>query len=153
MKEGKKLVYSGEKLRRFLHREGLTYKDAAQELGLDKNTIGKAVRGGNMNINVLLSIANNWNIPITDFFTFVNQEECEGNYFISPDKYRANENRDVSTVEEDSKIYKNIKNLSTKEAALRESKQKEIYLLQHLIHNYQERIVLLQKELEENKTE
>ena len=51
MKDGKKLVYSGDSLRRFLHRKGLTYKDAAKELGLDKNTIGKAVRGGNMNIN------------------------------------------------------------------------------------------------------
>ena len=47
MKDGKKLVYSGDSLRRFLHRKGLTYKDAAKELGLDKNTIGKAVRGGN----------------------------------------------------------------------------------------------------------
>ena len=75
MKDGKKLVYSGDSLRRFLHRKGLTYKDAAKELGLDKNTIGKAVRGGNMNINVLLSIANHWNFPITDFFIFVNQEE------------------------------------------------------------------------------
>lgn len=45
MKDGKKLVYSGDSLRRFLHRKGLTYKDAAKELGLDKNTIGKAVRG------------------------------------------------------------------------------------------------------------
>lgn len=84
MKDGKKLVYSGDSLRRFLHRKGLTYKDAAKELGLDKNTIGKAVRGGNMNINVLLSIANHWNFPITDFFIFVNQEECEETYFISP---------------------------------------------------------------------
>jgi len=48
MKDGKKLVYSGDSLRRFLHRKGLTYKDAAKELGLDKNTIGKAVRGGNI---------------------------------------------------------------------------------------------------------
>lgn len=72
MKDGKKLVYSGDSLRRFLHRKGLTYKDAAKELGLDKNTIGKAVRGGNMNINVLLSIANHWNFPITDFFIFLN---------------------------------------------------------------------------------
>ena len=82
MKDGKKLVYSGDSLRRFLHRKGLTYKDAAKELGLDKNTIGKAVRGGNMNINVLLSIANHWNFPITDFFIFVNQEECEETYLL-----------------------------------------------------------------------
>ena len=34
MKDGKKLVYSGDSLRRFLHRKGLTYKDAAKELGV-----------------------------------------------------------------------------------------------------------------------
>ena len=130
MKDGKKLVYSGDSLRRFLHRKGLTYKDAAKELGLDKNTIGKAVRGGNMNINVLLSIANHWNFPITDFFIFVNQEECE-----------------------DSKIYKNIKNLSTEELALKASKQQEISLLQNLIRNYQDRIDLLQQELGQYKSE
>ena len=96
MKDGKKLVYSGDSLRRFLHRKGLTYKDAAKELGLDKNTIGKAVRGGNMNINVLLSIANHWNFPITDFFIFVNQEECEETYFISPNKYNNNSANDIT---------------------------------------------------------
>ena len=81
MKEDKKLVYSGDLLRKFLHRKGLTYKDAAKELGLDKNTIGKAVRGGNLNINVLLNIANHWNLPITDFFTFVSNDECKETYF------------------------------------------------------------------------
>ena len=118
MKDGKKLVYSGDSLRRFLHRKGLTYKDAAKELGLDKNTIGKAVRGGNMNINVLLSIANHWNFPITDFFIFINQEECEETYFISPNKYNNNSANDNLLVSEDSKIYKNIKNLSTEELSL-----------------------------------
>lgn len=136
MKDGKKLVYSGDSLRRFLHRKGLTYKDAAKELGLDKNTIGKAVRGGNMNINVLLSIANHWNFPITDFFIYNNNS--------------ANDNLLVS---EDSKIYKNIKNLSTEELALKASKQQEISLLQNLIRNYQDRIDLLQQELGQYKSE
>ena len=151
MKDGKKLVYSGDSLRRFLHRKGLTYKDAAKELGLDKNTIGKAVRGGNMNINVLLSIANHWNFPITDFFIFVNQEECEETYFISPNKYNNNSANDNLLVSEDSKIYKNIKNLSTEELALKASKQQEISLLQNLIRNYQDRIDLLQQELGQYK--
>ena len=111
MKDGKKLVYSGDSLRRFLHRKGLTYKDAAKELGLDKNTIGKAVRGGNMNINVLLSIANHWNFPITDFFIFVNQEECEETYYNSQKKNINNSEKDNLFVSEDSKIYKNIKKL------------------------------------------
>lgn len=153
MKDGKKLVYSGDSLRRFLHRKGLTYKDAAKELGLDKNTIGKAVRGGNMNINVLLSIANHWNFPITDFFIFVNQEECEETYFISPNKYTNNSANDNLLVSEDSKIYKNIKNLLTEELALKASKQQEISLLQNLIRNYQDRIDLLQQELGQYKSE
>ncbi|MEF2785480.1 hypothetical protein, partial [Barnesiella intestinihominis] len=125
----------------------------AKELGLDKNTIGKAVRGGNMNINVLLSIANHWNFPITDFFIFVNQEECEETYFISPNKYNNNSANDNLLVSEDSKIYKNIKNLSTEELALKASKQQEISLLQNLIRNYQDRIDLLQQELGQYKSE
>ena len=158
MKDGKKLVYSGDSLRRFLHRKGLTYKDAAKELGLDKNTIGKAVRGGNMNINVLLSIANHWNFPITDFFIFVNQEECEETYFISPNKYNNDSANDNLLVSEDSKIYKNIKNLSTEELALKASKQQEISLLQNLIRNYQVRTDTVQdseteKQLKEDITE
>ena len=143
MKDGKKLVYSGDSLRRFLHRKGLTYKDAAKELGLDKNTIGKAVRGGNMNINVLLSIANHWNFPITDFFIFVNQEECEETYFISPNKYNNDSANDNLLVSED----------STEELALKASKQQEISLLQNLIRNYQDRIDLLQQELGQYKSE
>ena len=46
-----------------------------------KFRVGAAVLA--VNINVLLSIANRWNFPITDFFIFVNQEECEETYFIS----------------------------------------------------------------------
>ena len=148
MKDGKKLVYSGDLLRRFFRRKGITYKDAAKELGLDKNTIGKAVRGGNMNINVLLNIANHWNLPISDFFIVVDQNGCDENYFISSDKYHSDSNNDGLVVSEDSKIYKNTKNLSTEELALKESKEREIALLQDLIANYTDRIELLQKELE-----
>ncbi len=148
MKDGKKIVYSGDLLRRFFHRKGITYKDAAKELGLDKNTIGKAVRGGNMNINVLLNIANHWNIPISDFFIVVNQDECEGNYFLSSHKYHTDTDNDEAVVAEDCKIYKNTKKLSTEELALKVSKEKEIELLQNLISNYKERIELLQRELE-----
>ena len=36
MKDGKKLVYSGDSLRRFLHRKGLTYKDAAKNLSTEE---------------------------------------------------------------------------------------------------------------------
>lgn len=148
MNEGKKLVYSGDLLRKFLHQKKLTYKEAAKELGLDKNTIGKAVRGGNMNINVLLNIANHWKIPITNFFTWVNNEECGESYFISPGKYQAWQDDEDSTVTEASKIYKNIKNLSIDKPELIASKRQEIELLQELIQNYQKRIELLQQELQ-----
>lgn len=151
MREGQKLVYSGDLLRRFLHQKGLTYKEAAKELGLDKNTIGKAVRGGNMNINVLLNIANHWKLPISDFFTWVNSDECEGSYFISPSKYQALVEEEFSTVSEAPKIYKNVKNSSTEKSDLVVSKQHEIELLQELIQNYQKRIELLQQEIRQHQ--
>lgn len=150
MKEDKKLVYSGDLLRKFLHRKGLTYKDAAKELGLDKNTIGKAVRGGNLNINVLLNIANHWNLPITDFFTFVSNDECKETYFISTNSYSTEiENSDLA-VGEPVKIYKNTENIANKDKLIA-SKRQEIELLQNLIANYRKRIELLQQELEQSQ--
>lgn len=151
MKEGKKLVYSGDLLRKFLHRKGLTYKDAAKELGLDKNTIGKAVRGGNMNINVLLNIANHWNLPITDFFTLVSSDECREAYFISPNPYTIGEEEHDLAASDTVKIYKNNKNISNNKVDLRNSKQQEIELLQELIKNYQKRIEVLQQEIEQSQ--
>ena len=47
--------YTGDNFREFLQKRGITYKAAAADLKIDKNTIGKAVRGGNLNIGVLLS--------------------------------------------------------------------------------------------------
>ena len=64
-----------------------------------------------------------------------------------------NSANDNLLVSEDSKIYKNIKNLSTEELALKASKQQEISLLQNLIRNYQDRIDLLQQELGQYKSE
>ena len=72
---------------------------------------------------------------------------------ISPNKYNNNSANDNLLVSEDSKIYKNIKNLSTEELALKASKQQEISLLQNLIRNYQDRIDLLQQELGQYKSE
>ena len=153
MKEGKKLVYTGDLLRRFLHRNGLTYKEAAKELGLDKNTIGKAVRGGNMNINVLLNIANHWNLPISDFFTVIDDEENREAYFISPKPYAIEQDESSSIAADFYKRYKKIKNISNQESALQASKQQEIELLQELIKNYQKRIEVLQQELQQSQSE
>ena len=72
---------------------------------------------------------------------------------MSPNKYNNNSANDNLLVSEDSKIYKNIKNLSTEELALKASKQQEISLLQNLIRNYQDRIDLLQQELGQYKSE
>lgn len=152
MKEGKKLVYTGDLLRKFLHRKGITYKEAAKELGLDKNTIGKAVRGGNMNISVLLTIANHWNLPITDFFTFISSDECREAYFISPSQYVFDERNDLTAAGEPLKLYKNTKNFSKSTSAIYESKRQEIELLQNLINNYQKRIEMLQQELEQTQS-
>lgn len=71
----------------------------------------------------------------------------------SPNKYNNDSANDNLLVSEDSKIYKNIKNLSTEELALKASKQQEISLLQNLIRNYQDRIDLLQQELGQYKSE
>lgn len=101
-----------------------------------------------MNINVLLNIANHWNLPISDFFIVVDQNECDKDYFISSVKYHSDSNNDGLVVSEDSKIYKNTKKLSIEKLALKESKEREIALLQDLIANYTDRIELLQKELE-----
>lgn len=68
-------------------------------------------------------------------------------------QYTNNSANDNLLVSEDSKIYKNIKNLSTEELALKASKQQEISLLQNLIRNYQDRIDLLQQELGQYKSE
>ena len=75
------------------------------------------------------------------------------NYSVAELRYNNNSANDNLLVSEDSKIYKNIKNLSTEELALKASKQQEISLLQNLIQNYQDRIDLLQQELGQYKSE
>ena len=76
------LIYSGDKFRKFLSRRGLSYQDVAVRLGLDKNTIGKVVRGDNFSVNVLLAICNYYNLDINDFFE-CEEEEVQVNVFES----------------------------------------------------------------------
>ena len=79
-------VYSGEELKSFLQRSDLTYKEAAEALGIDKNTVGKAVRGGNLNVDIILRICNTYGLNAHDFFKLVEQENDGGqNYYISLD--------------------------------------------------------------------
>lgn len=52
-------------------------------LGIDKNTVGKAVRGGNLNINIILLICNRYDLDIRDFFKQLVAEnrDSENHYF------------------------------------------------------------------------
>ena len=104
----KKLVYSGDKFRQFLHRYNISYKDAAETLGIDKNTVGKAVRGGNMNVDIILRICNTYNLDIADFFTSLDEGEVNDteNYYLSSDE----ETLTLSSVSEPAESYKKCEN-------------------------------------------
>lgn len=54
MANKKKVLYSGDRFRSYLERKDLTYAKASSILSINKNTIGKAVRGGNLYVDVLL---------------------------------------------------------------------------------------------------
>ena len=85
-------VYTGVKLKNYLQRSDLSYKDAAEELGIDKNTVGKAVRGGNLNIDIILRICNTYGLNIYDFFEQVdldNSDSVTDHYFSSDDELSA----------------------------------------------------------------
>lgn len=119
-------VYSGEKLKSFLQRSELSYKDAAEELGIDKNTVGKAVRGGNLNVDIILRICNTYGLNAHDFFRLIDEEDkdCTENYYFSsydnipsslesaePEiKYKKSKNRE-SEIEQISESLKQMKSL------------------------------------------
>lgn len=107
-KEKCKLVYSGERLREFLRRNNISYKQAAEELGIDKNTVGKAVRGGNLNSDIILHICNTYNMPVSDFFV----EVRVGYDSSSPEQSSAVAEPEVS--------YKNSKNRAEIDARIEE---------------------------------
>ncbi len=125
-----KLVYSGARFRLYLQRNGISYKQAAEELGIDKNTVGKAVRGGNLGVDTLLRICNTYNLPISTFFTQEGNCDCEvmndtsANYDISStgdttlvadseEKYKKCEISDVLDMINNTKIM--LENLSKKQ--------------------------------------
>ncbi len=99
-----KYIYTGERLKLFFQLHGISYKQAAADLHIDKNTVGKAVRGGNLNIDIILQICNVYGLKITDFFKVV--QECktaEGEtYYISLDT----EGLDNKMLAEDNNEYK-----------------------------------------------
>ena len=85
MKNTVKILYTGSRFKSFLKRNKISYKDAADALGIDKNTVGKAVRGGNLSIETILRICNLYQLKITDFFitTTVESASDGANYYIS----------------------------------------------------------------------
>ena len=107
-KEMCKLVYSGERLREFLRRNNISYKQAAEELGIDKNTVGKAVRGGNLNSDIILHICNTYHMPVSDFFV-----EARADYDNSLTEAS-------SSVAEPEVSYKNSKNRAEIDARIEE---------------------------------
>lgn len=76
MSEAKKrmeLVYSGKKFRAYLKSKGLSYADAAERFGVNKNTISKVVsdrQDGTASLDTLFKIINGSDLVITDFFKY-----------------------------------------------------------------------------------
>lgn len=103
-----KLVYSGDRFREFLRRNNISYKRAAEELGIDKNTVGKVARGGNLNSDIILHICNTYNMPVSDFFVEVTED------------YDNSLNTSSSAVAEPETSYKNSKNRAEIDARIEE---------------------------------
>lgn len=60
--------YTGEPLKQYLQRRRLSYQAASRQLGINKNTLAKAIKGGNLGIALLLHISNQYKIEISRFF-------------------------------------------------------------------------------------
>ena len=130
----KKIVYSGDKFREYLNRHKITYQEASLQLGIDKNTIGKAVRGGNLNLNVLLTICN-----------FYGLDKNSGGYPASVSLSDLSKTVPFVAEEVAGYIVKNGVTPEIEELIL--SKDKEISLLKEMNNLYKERLDLYQKKL------
>lgn len=139
------LIYDGSKLREFLLKNKMTYQDASERLDIDKNTIGKAVRGGNLNTSILLKICNEFNLNLMDFFTFVEEKDNKENLSIS-NPYSAGK-RGVDVVSDKGEDY----STSSKRQSLMEklllSKEEEIKRLKALLKLYEDRMDILQNKV------
>lgn len=120
----------------------MTYQDASERLDIDKNTIGKAVRGGNLNTSILLKICNEFNLNLMDFFTFVEEKDKKEDLSI-PKLYSAGE-RGLDVVSDKGECYStSSKTLSLMEKLLL-SKDEEIKRLKALLKLYEDRMDILQ---------
>ncbi len=142
----KKIIYSGDKFREYLTRHKITYQEASLQLGIDKNTIGKAVRGGNLNLNVLLTICNFYRLDISDFFKTEVVSDKDTEKYPVPESLPGFSETD-SLVAENVAEYIVRDKIPSEVEALILSKDKEILLLQEMNNLYKERLDLLQKKL------
>lgn len=137
----REVVYSGEKLKEFLTKNRITYLEASEALNIDKNTIGKAVRGGNLNLSIILKICNTYGFKPADFFSFAN---IDGNDVDSDANvnYSENNSSSYSYAAEDDNEYLPISEYEKIEILenLLTSKDVEISLLRETLKAYQERL-------------
>lgn len=135
-----KWIYTGEKFRNFLHRNGISYKEAAATLGIDKNTVGKAVRGGNMNVDILLRICNEYGLRMTDFFTV--ERNGDKDYLNSLDE-------GSPVLEESNQEYKKCELTSSEVVELQKTMERTAALFQDVIDEYHRCRLLIDKNLAE----
>lgn len=135
-----KWIYTGEKFRNFLHRNGISYKEAAATLGIDKNTVGKAVRGGNMNVDILLRICNEYGLRMTDFFAV--ERNGDKDYLNSLDE-------GSPVLEECNQEYKKCELTSSEVAELQKTMERTAALFQDVIDEYHRCRLLIDKNLAE----
>lgn len=135
-----KWIYTGEKFRNFLHRNGISYKEAAATLGIDKNTVGKAVRGGNMNVDILLRICNEYGLRMTDFFAV--ERNGGKDYLNSLDE-------GSPVLEECNQEYKKCELTSSEVVELQKTMERTAALFQDVIDEYHRCRLLIDKNLAE----
>ena len=135
-----KWIYTGEKFRNFLHRNGISYKEAAATLGIDKNTVGKAVRGCNMNVDILLRICNEYGLRMTDFFAV--ERNGDKDYLNSLDE-------GSPVLEECNQEYKKCELTSSEVVELQKTMERTAALFQDVIDEYHRCRLLIDKNLAE----
>ncbi len=147
-----KIIYSGTKFREFLSRRGITYQEASNYLGIDKNTISKVIRGGNLSLNVLLTICNMYHLSISDFFSIEYDDddpqtrENEISLALAENRPSSKQTSDPESVE---KYISSKKTLFQYENYIA-SKDQEIDLLRELNQLYKQQINLLQEKVLES---
>ena len=116
-------------------------------LGIDKNTIGKAVRGGNLNMSVLLTICNMYHLNIADFFVLEHDGEENQTHENSINPILSDNKQVLSSVSEEFEKYKISKKPKFQYEDFLASKDQEIALLREINELYKKQIELLQEKV------